>query len=449
MLLVAALLATVLLTAACSGNGSHYDGIGKNGYTVSVKYDANGGSFTTNTTVICDSYDLSQITTNGNGKKELFLISPDNPARRNAYTAKNSGYFLAGWYSVREAVVDDNGNHLDYYGNIAAESGNLPAYTYGGAWDFTNGTFEVDPNGSYSADTPVLTLYAAWVPEFSFEFYDMEGTLLETYKIDPLLSEGLTLPAWDMTTGKMNYNDFPAVSGMTFNKAYLSADKTGEITSATLRHAGVFDPASASYENNVMKVYIDYLEGDWYRISTADQLIANSNASANYIIEADLDFEGKSWPISGTFRGSIYGNGYTISNVSSRQSSMSDNAGLFKIIAESAHIENLNFVNATYALMKGSNKAGASFGLLAGTVKEGAVLTNVTLSGKITVSPDAKFSTTMYNFGLVCGLGYDYTGIDYSNITVEAIPDETALFVPIITVEDGYVTVEMQRNTSN
>lgn len=434
------LAVTVLLATSCGENDSPYEGYDESGYTVSVKYDANGGSFTTNTSVLIDSYNPEDFP---DGK--LPLISPDNSGRVTPLTPKRSGYFLAGWYTEREAVLDENGNHLDHDGNIASVSGNDPAYVYGGLWNFENDRFTIEAGKSYSATEPAVTLYAAWVPEFKFEFYTKDGAeLLGSTTINPLVSTTLTLPAWNVQSGEMDNNDFPSVSGKTFSGAYLGVQLADQITASTVEHSGIFNPETAGYEDNVMKIYLDLLDGQWFRISTVDQFIKNAQPSGHYIIEADLDFEGKSWPLStGTFRGSIIGNGHSFSNITVKQSSMGTSGGLFANLAATAVFENLNIVNATYTLAKGSRTNGATYGLFAGTVSEGAKITGVTVTGRFIVSSDAQIPG-VYNIGLVAGIGYDLTSIDFSGITAEAL-DDSKLNLATVTTDGNEITVTVTR----
>ena len=56
LLMTFALLA-VLLVSSC-GDKSQYALYDETGYQVSVKYDANGGEFATDTTVIVDTYGI-------------------------------------------------------------------------------------------------------------------------------------------------------------------------------------------------------------------------------------------------------------------------------------------------------------------------------------------------------------------------------------------------------
>ena len=59
ILLAVIALITVLLVTSC--DGSPYADYDKAGYEVSVKYDANGGTFTAGTSVIVDTYSLNSL----------------------------------------------------------------------------------------------------------------------------------------------------------------------------------------------------------------------------------------------------------------------------------------------------------------------------------------------------------------------------------------------------
>ena len=138
-----ALLALLTITAlvfasGCALERSPYEINDSEDYTVSVKYDANGGIFTTNTFVIVDSYNVSDMDKNSEGDAEIMLISPDNKDRGNdAFTAIKNGYFLAGWYSERtETGKDADGN---------------PTYSYSGKWNFEEDALTVDTAKEYSS----------------------------------------------------------------------------------------------------------------------------------------------------------------------------------------------------------------------------------------------------------------------------------------------------------
>jgi len=386
--LTAALLSlAVLLMAGCSEEATPYQINDAENYSVSVKYDANGGYFGTNTTVIVDAYNIAEL-----GSNEIALLSPDNEARGiDAYEARNPGYFLAGWYAQRTETAD--------------------GYTYADKWDFETSRLTVDPSKTYSSEEPALTLYAVWVPEFEIEFYDLaSGELMQEYTFNPAEAGDIKVPAWDEETGAIDMYKFPVKDGYTFKAAYYDAEATKAVDTENVIHSGVLNETTGEAENACLKLYLDWTEGEWYRIYNAQQFLDNASVSGNYEIFADLDFEGKIWPTSlvyGNFTGSIVGNGHTFSNIAVEQTNNSKtNAGLFGYLAEGAQLKDLKLQNVSFTIKAGTRVAGTNFGLLAGTISEKAVIENVAISGgQLIVDAGSYFGTEDYVIGLLCGMG--------------------------------------------
>ncbi len=462
ILLVFLLLTVVMLSVSCSDD-SPYGGYDGDGYSVSVKFDANGGSFSTGSSVIVDTFNIADLPDAGDGDKLMPIIAPNDTRRGtgNYYTAKRSGYFVAGWYTERTPVTDGNGNQLDIDGNPIAESGKEPAYTYSGYWDFKNDKYTVKPGESYSAKEPVVTLYAAWLPEFSFEFCDKDGNAIEgadSITFNPLANAGeIMLPERDEATGGLKYTQtgdqtvkrgsFPKLSGKTFSSVATSLG--GDAVDAEfIKHIGEVNFENATATNSTMKLYVDYIDGEWFNISTADQLINAASAAGCYTIEADLDFAGKSWPagFGNNFTGKIIGGQHTIKNVSVEQA-RNDRMynGLFGQLTAECVIENLTFSNITYTVSKGikaTGMNGAAFGLLAGSIAEGAKLENVTVTdSKLVISAKAYLPDGRYEMGLVAGRGTEYTAISYSGITATA--DNPAGYGKTVTVTTDGNTVSL------
>lgn len=430
ILIACLLLALTLFAAGCGKVQTPYQQNDADNYTVSVKYDANGGSFTTNTPVIVDSYNLSTMKTNSEGKVELALIEPENAQRgKNAFTAVNNGYFLAGWYAERT----ENGT----------DAGGNPVYTYGGKWDFAGDRLEVDPNAVHTSSEPVLTLYAAWVPLFEVKFYALDsGEELGSYSFNPTNGEQLSVPVLDEESGAYEMYHFPERSGYTYEGCYYDEAGTKAVTTEALTHPGTVDLATAQAENPVLNVYVDWMEGEWYHIYNVEQFLDNASVNGSYVLHADLDFTDKNWPSSlmhGTFNGTIEGNGHTLSGITMEQTNNAKTAtGLFGGLGETASITDLNLQNVTLTIKKGTRMAGSSFGLLAGTVSESTQLQNVTIAdSRLLIDSSAYFGTDDYVIGLVCGMGQ--TSVDDSGITCEATGDAPESIV--ITVTDGTVTV--------
>ncbi|MBO5868323.1 MAG: hypothetical protein J6Q54_05400, partial [Oscillospiraceae bacterium] len=298
-LFLAMLAMLVVCIAGCSEEQTPYEINNAENFTVSVKFDANGGTFTTNTAVIVDSFNISQGKLNAEGKSQIALIPPESEHRgKNAFTAVNNGYFLAGWYQERKEVQAADGS---------------TQYTYAGKWDFEQDRLTLDPAGSYSAETPVLTLYAAWVPLFNIEYYALDtGELLTSKTYDPGQGGVIQLPQWNAETGAIDMQDIPEREGYTYRGLYLDAAGTTPVTAESLEHSGSVDYATATAQESTMKLYVDWAEGKWYRIQTAAQLVANASLDGCYEILADLDFANEVWPtvmMYGTFTGTIQGNG--------------------------------------------------------------------------------------------------------------------------------------------
>ncbi len=427
-LLFAVLFVAVLFTASCSKDPSPFGDMNKDGCTVSVKYDANGGVFTTNTSVIFDTYNPTKYTPNASGDIDLKLFTPDNELRgEQRYFVENVKktedgditYYLAGWYAERNEIKDAEGN--------------VTGYTYGGRWDFENGRLSVKADGEYDAKEPVLTLYAAWLPAITYEFYmfgeNGSAELVSSIDVNPLSDTTLTLPAFDAVTGKVGAeNDFPKLVGKTYDKIYSDENKTNEITGETMLHSGTFNAENATFINPVMKIYCTATEGVTYKVSTPDQLTKAADASAQYIIEEDLDFTGKYWPalfLSGEFTGKVIGGGHTIKNITVTQNSISNTVfGLFGIISSKATLENITFDSIKVNVMNFS-RSQTAYGILAGEIEDGARISGITLTNskmEITNSNALLVAVNNINplFGLVAARG-EITGITFSTENVTAL----------------------------
>ena len=426
-------IGTLSLATGCAAEQTPYEKNNAENYSVSVKFDANGGNFTTNTSVIVDSFNIEDMKTNSEGKVELALLSPDNTLRGNdAFTATKNGCFLAGWYAQRtETGKDDEGN---------------PVYTYGEKWDFEKSLLPVDPKGEYTSEEPVLTLYAAWVPMFEIEFYSLDtGDYLNSYVYNPTTAGDIKVPVWDEETGAIEMYDFPEREGYTFNGVYFDAEGKSKVDTDVITHTGTVDIATAVAKDSKMKLYVDWVEGEWYHIYNVEQFVDNANLNGSYELHADLDFTDVIWPTAfmyGNFAGTIKGNGHTIKNVEVVQTNNSKvNAGLFGNLTEKTNISDVTFENITVTIQSGTRVAGTSYGLFAGTIAENAVLNNVKLlSSTLKIDSKCYFGVTDYVIGLVCGMGNPDVIADaqVACVATGENPDNVK-----ITVNGNEVTVEI------
>jgi len=443
--LLAALLLAVGLLCGCSQWETPYSSLDKDGHTVSVRFDANGGVFAgTKDVFVVDVFNPENGKTGADGMKEIALIAPDDERRGDgAFEVSRTKCFLAGWYTQRIPRVNEAGEPLDEYGVPTAVSGRPQGYEYAGKWDFSTDRVKVDPNGSYTAEENVLTLYAAWVPYFSFEFYkeEADGSFSSLGTVEAL---ELSLPSWDEKTGAMNMQRFPKVEGMTFVSAYADAEKTTPITEK-LGGAVDYDKGIASAEK--IPVYTTWRKGEWYRIQTVKQFQQSAvRPGACLELMADLDFAGEMWPPSLAFirfSGMLEGNGHKISNVNVVQADNSKMiGGLFGALESNATLRNVSFENISYTILAGSRLNGASFGLLAGSVAEGATLTGVTVSGSLLIDRACHPQTSAATIGVLFGNGVDM-GVSAENVTVALTGTDTVGQTATIAVDAaGNVTLQ-------
>ena len=434
LMLVLALTAILLITS-CS-DSSFYDKYDDEGYSVSIRYDANGGILTDGVTTIVDTYGLGTLPEE-NGMKIAQLIAPENTDVRgsvNKFKPRKNGYTCVGWYAERTEVVDEDGN---------------TSYTYSKKWDFENDRLVLDPSKEYSASEPYMTLYAAWVPNFSFEFYSIDDpdTVLGT--VDNVSVGGkIEAPIWDESDDSLYLGALEDVieknmAGKTFIAVYTDAERTQRLTGDSIVHQGTINYENATALNPTMKLYIEAWEGEWIHVYKPNKLVKKFDLNGNYVIMEDLDlrsyneileeYEYQTWPttnINGEFTGKIVGlskeNGepVKISNVNFKQTSSSTKGviGMFGRIGEGAVLKNIYFEEACMTIDKGSPMvAKMSFGLLAGSIDDGAEIENVSISGVIKISSKCSFrQLAQVSVGLVCGSGNRH-GIAYNNVRVEKL----------------------------
>lgn len=442
-LTVLAVIVCALAITSCSKWGNPYNEYDKDGKNISVKYLANGGIINSGADAVVDIFSKNET---GSFK----LIAPESEERGKSQVTLSHGYDyqFAGWY-VALPVVDADGNALDSDGNPVSETGNDPAYTAGKRWDFENDRVTVDNDKTYSANDPVLTLIAMWVPKFTFEIY-AEGEGGEWQLIVSKEAVALNLPKW--SNGKINMMDFPAYpeKDMTFKAAYYDEDMTSTIESSYI--TGEIDYEHGVAVNSTIRVYTEWYEGTWFMIENAAQLYSNARPGGNYMLLGDIDMSGENWPVTFSqreFTGKFYGNGYKISNVSANQQGnyKRDSYGLFGSIGTAAEFLDITFENISYSISGAlAEQSIVYYGLFAGEVAEGASFENVTLSGGKLILSDELINDVTMSIKLKNGMfeigqlfGYGTASVNATNLSC-VLQTENAN-VQISVSEDGGVSV--------
>ena len=483
------------LMFACLGAGcgklSKVEENQKNGYTISVSYDANGGSFLNRPGItVMDMFNPSNYTKDASGTIHIKLTEPTNrkAVGTDDITLTMQNHFFAGWYQNREVKtvddkpVDEAGKELAlvdgeyYYANtVGTESPTkaTPAYNYSGYWDFENDTI----NYTEGDGIVEMTLYAGWVPYYEFNYYyqvDGEWTKMDAvttfdYKTTNAIEteadqDTIYLPKWE--NGAMNYKSkyangldyvFPSVAGMTFEKAYADMACTEEIVDS-FEHRGALNPSYGTekalvVENLVQNVYLQYSKGEQYFIETAEQLINHANVNGYYEIAGDLDFTNLVWPAvlsAGEFNGQMYGKdgaAITLSNITVKYASEKKYGGLFGKIGKDAKIENVTFENVTVDLYDtGRRNHEAAYGLFAGEIVTGATLSVTINNGTLKIGAIGKADDLAFN--LVAN--GDKTGVTagaielivYGNELIEDQYEYTVNHETVKVAADGTITFD-------
>lgn len=427
-ILLLSLAATACAVVGLASCGVNEAAVMQQKDAISICFDCNGGSFAnTKDVTFYDVIPLKNFST-VDGEKKITLVAPGDGARgdkgKELSMPSYTGYFLAGWYEERIPRVDANGNPLDEDGNLTSVSNKPQGYSYADKWDFDSDQVVLDASKEYTAETSIITLYAAWIPNFSYQFmtpksYEDDGVTVKEWEeksvtaFNPLVQDNtLKMPTVDEKTGGYKNNSFPTIFNKTFECAYADAELT-ELWTETTTHNGYVDEATGTAVQPRQTVYTLWKEGTWYEISNVAQFNVSASAVGYYELKANLDYTGQFWPyaLSSTrFNGAIYGNGFTISNVSIEQSQISDiYGGLFGALGEKAVLENITFENVTYTLKTGSRMPDAKFGLLAGE-NNSTSLTGVSVTGSLKISDElydnAKdgVSYANYSIGLLFAL---------------------------------------------
>lgn len=507
LLIVGSLGALCAGLAACS-DGNKVDEYFKDGYVISVTYDASGGNIAGGTNVtLMDMFNPDQWPQDANGNVHILLKDP-NAANRPTEDIKvtNGDDTLVGWYKTRNVVtvdgkaVDKDGNQLverdgKYYkqnGTSSTEA--TPAYTYADRWDFATDRIDFNKNdGKYD-----LTLYAAWTEKFTFQYYykvvDAEGNDLHVdaegnaanaewtaygsatkFDYSPNAEQKIYVPRWSTDTGRMVYRNngfsFPSLLDMTFETAYYADKDSGELVEIDdfCKHQGSIAMATAEVEAPVQKIYVEFKQGNYYRIATAKQFADISDAGGHYTVTADeLDFgyslvnnaltggtNSVAWPralMSAKFTGSVEGEegkAIAFKNVGARYAVNSDAefGGLFGRIEKGAVLKNITFENAIVDIALATNSRPGSFGALAGEIDNKADIENLSINGHLRLG-QIKMSSVNVNL-IADGKIDEITGNIDLTIYGEKVSDSVFEFYvnpdpDKITVNaDGTVTVEL------
>ena len=321
VLVASTILATALtagIFTACKGAKQQDEKKKDEGYSCTVTYDANGGTFGSNssrTYTLVKENSLTPAPGYVDAKTQASVKIPtrrnfkligekddDGDENKNEEAIATQSWFLA--------ETDEDGNVV-YEGE---GENRAPKLAKAEAWDFTKDKVTED-----------ITLVAMWSEVFRYSVIiaeEKDGVVEEKefriYEVEP----GTTIV--DKLYKKKNGEivrraDYINVkyTGVTLLDFYLDADYETALSTDYVHPGRIDIPAEendgeATYTNTV-KIYAKYLKGSYNFISQDN--IRNLTESANWYFVEDVDMTGKEMTSLSKFSGDIIGNGFTMKNL--------------------------------------------------------------------------------------------------------------------------------------
>ena len=327
VLIAAAVMVTSLAAGtftACT-RGSMEEQKREEGYIYTVTYDANGGTFGSNSTrtyALVKSNSPTPAPGYVDGKTQASVKVPtrtdyeligemadDNDDDKNEEAILSKSWFLA--------KTDEEGN-IVYEGEGASRTPVLLSST---PWDFAKDKVTSD-----------ITLVAKWTRTLSFSLCIAE---VDEETNQPISKEirSYTVKKGDTIVDKLYNKESGQIvrradkikvkqTGYTFLEFYLDANYQ-TLLETDYTHPGIrvvgtqTDPETGvvtEVESATVTIYAKYLKGRFDFI-TSENKKALTGTSNWYLLE-DVDYTGEeAWEPASEFKGTIYGNGYTLKNV--------------------------------------------------------------------------------------------------------------------------------------
>lgn len=314
----------------------------KDGYVYTVTYDANGGTFgsdSTRTYAMVKKNSLTPAPGYVDGKTQASVKVPTRmefelvgEAEDDGDEDKNDEAMLSkSWFLAK---TDENGNVV-YEGEGEERA---PVLLSEKPWDFTKDKVTGD-----------ITLVAQWTQTLRFSLciteIDENNQQITKEIRSYAVKKGDTIV--DKLYNKVGNEIIRRAdkikvkqTGYTLLDFYLDADYQTPLAT-DYAHPGM-------QETGTVTIYAKYLKGRFDFISSENKK-ALAGTSNWYVIE-DVDFAGEeAWESVSEFKGTIYGNGHTLKNVTVKSKAMKTNEYMVHSIfgKVSGTVENLTLENAT------------------------------------------------------------------------------------------------------
>ena len=404
---------TAGIFTSCSYGSNPEETKKQEGYSCCVTYDANGGTFGSNSTRTYALVKENSLTPAPGYVDSKTKATVKVPTRRNyqlVAEAKDdndddTNDEAIGSKSWFVAKTDENGNVV-YEGEGEDK---VPVLLSNEPWDFGKDRVTED-----------ITLVAQWSEVFRYVLYlteqnekgEKELKELRTYTVAP--GDTIADKLYDKENGSLvRRADYirVKVANYTFLDFYMDESLTAPLD-VNYVHPGrreveitEINPETKQEETktvttNTVEIYVKYLAGKYDFISNKNVKTLNQ-ASKWYLLE-DIDYAAVEtpWTVLSSFSGSIYGNGYTIRNLTvesvvkkpSGQYMAHSIFGRMNGTVEDLTLENVTLkLRTEYGTTIPGNEHRAAF--LAYSLGDNGMMNNVTLNGCRILFADANCYT--------------------------------------------------------
>lgn len=353
-------IAAAFLLGGCSLGQSLDDVLETNNLVAKVTYYSNGGSFE-GTPDKKDLYFKS-------GKKALNIgvVTPTNGSAE----IERKNYVFDGWYF---AVLDDENNPV-------FEDEQNKIYKLGDKVDFSVPLQEGDHwilVAKWTANVKV-NVQLVCDAEVSIPVKVKEGEEAISYKNGDVVA----IRTYDTKDEVVNPGDGKApfnVAGKEYTFVEYYAD---EACTSLVQWPLKKQDADVT-------IYAKYIQGDWGVLRTprdVTNMFSSITSGKRYWVTRNIDVSGSKISAKTVFDGEIQGNGYKISNLNVQKSKITagSTVSLFGDIQATAVIENLTLDGLTLTYSVQSAPISVYFAFT--SIAEGAKITNVKLSGVMTIT---------------------------------------------------------------
>ena len=132
---------------------------------------------------------------------------------------------------------------------------------------------------------------------------------------------------------------------------------------------------------------MNYIEGNWKLVDNFEKLRSALKAGENVYLTADIDCAGGVLALTGSYKGILEGNGYTISGLKTEKSgTLRPAVSIFKELGDKAEIRNVNFTDVSYDFTGIKDNVTALKVAALAVTSTGAKITNVSVTGTITTN---------------------------------------------------------------